>query len=166
MEAGDVDFLLNLLTSTDRFGRIAAAQRLGDLRSRRALEPLLRCLNASDELMRVSALRALAKIGDGRAADAIAAIGENDDSFPVRLTAAEALVALGDDRDREVLIQMIRDAPRSDHRARKWALRKLVEIRATEAIPALESAKEAASGLDRLRIMRALRRLRSVDRSA
>jgi HEAT repeat protein len=157
-KSGDVEFLLSLLASTDRFGRIGAAQGLGDLRSRRAVDPLVRCLNAADELMRVSALRALASIGERSCVDAILEVGEGDPSFGVRFTAAEALLALNDSRGREVLVQIVRDASR---RERSWAIRKLVEIGATEAIPALEGAARTASGLERLRIGNAVRRLRA-----
>jgi HEAT repeat protein len=163
-KAGDVDFLLGLLTSTDRFGRIAAAQHLGDLRARRAVDPLLRCLNASDDLMRVSAIKALGNIGDGGAADIIVASTGNHESASVRLTAAEALLALGDSRANDVLIAMVQDDP-EDPQARRWAARKLAKIGAAEAIPALEAAVQTASVMERWRLLLTIRRLRARQRS-
>ena len=65
---GDVDTLLTLLSGTDQGGRQSAVYNLGEMKSVRAVGPLIRCLQASDEVVRVGALKALAKIGDKSAA--------------------------------------------------------------------------------------------------
>jgi HEAT repeat protein len=121
---------------------------------------------ASDEFLRTSALRALAKIGDGSAADAIFGVGKTDNSFSVRVAAAEALVSLEDSRVREVLIDVVQEAPWDQRWPRKWAVTKLTELGATEAIPVIESAATRASGLERLRMRRAVRRLNRQESSS
>jgi HEAT repeat protein len=95
---GDVETLLRILVNGDRIGRLAAAQDLGELKSKRAVQPLLRFTQASDELLQVSALKALAKIGDGAAAPEVFALASSDEPLGVRATAAETLARIGDDR--------------------------------------------------------------------
>jgi HEAT repeat protein len=161
-DAQDVDFLISLLTSTDRFGRIAAATSLGELRSERAVEPLIRCLNAHDDLLRTAAVRALAEIGGQQAADAVTAVGEEDNSVDVRSSAALALIALDDRRANLVLIRMLQCGDLRRRRQRRWVTARLLDQRATEAIPALESTALTASPLERWRLRVVIRRLRSV----
>jgi HEAT repeat protein len=160
----DVDFLLRLLASGDQLGRSAAAQSLGDLRSERAVEPLVRCLQATDEGLRVSALKALAKIGDTSVVPQVFEIATGEDSFGVRATAAETLGRLGDRRAASVLGAMFResDSP-SPGSYRKWAVKLLVELGGTEAIPDLEAARTGVGPLGRWRLRRAITALRRLE---
>lgn len=165
----DVDTLLDLLTSTDPRGRISAAHQLGELKSIRAVRPLARCLNARHEVVRMAALNALGKIGDPSIADDVFDVGKNDESFWVRTRAADALAAMGDRREVQLLIGLLilsKEAPHT-RRYRNWAVKRLVELNAKEAMPALEAAardKALAGPVGRWRLRRAVRALRSSTR--
>ncbi len=165
-ERGDVDFLLSLLTDTHRLGRLAAAQDLGELRSKRAVGPLVRCLQAADEGLQVSALKALAKIGDRSVVPEVFEVATGEDSFGVRATAAETLGRLDDRRAASVLGAMLgeRDSP-YPRSYRKWATKLLVELGGTEAIPHLEAARSGAGLLGRWRLRRAVNALRKLERT-
>jgi HEAT repeat protein len=162
-ERGDVDFLLRLLADVDPLGRSAAAQNLGDLGTKRAVEPLVRCLQATHEGLRISALKALAKIGDTSVVPEVLEIATGDDSFGVRATAAETLGRLGDRRAASVLGAMFgeSDIP-SPGSFRKWAARLLLELGGTEAIPDLEVAISSAGLLGRWRLRRTINALREL----
>jgi HEAT repeat protein len=159
-ERGDFDFLLSLLRDTDWLGRSAAAQNLGELGDPRAVPPLLKCLQAKDEGLRVVALKALARIGDPSAIPDIHSIATSDDTFGVRSTAAETLGRLGDPRAGKLLGMLLSDPanpwPRS---SRKWVAKVATEIGAADAIPYLEAAKRGAGPLGRWRLKRAIRAL-------
>jgi HEAT repeat protein len=160
----DVPALLALLVDTDRVTRVAAAQDLGDLRDVAAVGPLVRCLQAGDELLRLSSLKALAKIGDPGVVPAVHQLAVHDESFGVRATAAETLGRLGDPRAVSLLLAMLRERgnpwPQS---YRKWLAKLLVELRAREAIPELVAAKSGAHPLTRWRLAQAIRTLRKSD---
>ena len=155
-ESGDIAAPVDLLTGTDRRGRISAARHLGELRAVGAVLPLTRCLDAGDDVLRMGALKALGQIGDESAADAVARAGEEDESVLVKCSAASALRALNDDRATPVLVTVLETTTASGH-ARNWAAKQLVELRAVEAIPALDDAARTASGLTSWRLRRAAR---------
>ena len=84
---GDVEFLVELLSSPEPMARVSAARQLGKLRDRRSIPALMRCLETADEefagttvkkpgmkadgaeLVKTAARRALKKIGDPRSGD-------------------------------------------------------------------------------------------------
>jgi len=161
---GDIDFLLGLLTDTDWLARSAAAQNLGELRDPRAVTALTRCLQAADGGLRISALKALAKIGDGRVIPEVFETAFGDELFGVRATAAETLARLGDRRGIALLTRMLTDptekCPQSYF---NWGTRLLVDLKGVEAIPDLEDAALSAGFRRTLRIRRTIRALRSVQ---
>ena len=75
--------------------RRRAAQHLGDLRSRRAVQPLIRLLRDRDVGVRVSAARALGKIGDRAAVPALIELLRD----PSRFVRPVAITSLGEIRD-------------------------------------------------------------------
>lgn len=160
---GDVDFLLRILVNGDRIGRLAAAQDLGSLRSTRAVEPLLRCIRASDELLQVSALKALGKIRDRSVAAEVFEVAASDESLGVRATAAETLARLGDQRAADLLAAILMGGAGKRHARsyRRWAAKLLAELYGAGAIQHLEVAKEQAGPLERWQLGLTVRRLRS-----
>jgi HEAT repeat protein len=158
---GDVDALLALLTDTNIVNRRTAAHNLGEMRSARAVEPLIRCLLAGDEVLRLSALNALAKIGDSRSAQDIFAVATTDESARVRGVAVSALVDVGDPRAAELMVQMLDKGNGYSRAARKWASRGLVALGATEAIPALEAPRDFVGILERWRLRRLAKAIRA-----
>jgi HEAT repeat protein len=160
----DVDALVGQLANTDRFTRLGAAQALGRLGRREAVRPLLRCLQAGDELLQVSALKALANIGDDGVSDPVFEVATTNDSFGVRATAAETLARLGDQRAVPLIVAPLLDGATPYPRSyRKWATSLLVEIHATDAIPDLERARLTSGPLGRRRINAAIRSLKATD---
>jgi HEAT repeat protein len=122
-------------------------------------------LNAKDEMLQVSALKALAAIRDPTAIPPVREIAREDSSsFGVRATAAETLARLGERDGLRLLAATLRDAdcpyPRS---ARRYAIRVLLELRGVEAIPDLEAAMPTAGSVGRWRLRRAIRKLRFAE---
>lgn len=100
--------LLLLLTKGELDSRSPAAEALGELGDKRAVEPLLAALQTEDWNIRVSVCEALGKLRDPRAVPALIAAlrdrhkqkvrgpdGEEYDSQPVRHAAAKALEQIG-----------------------------------------------------------------------
>jgi HEAT repeat protein len=159
-DAGDVESLLEMLVGTDLMGRRSAALALGDLGARQAVTPLIRCLAARDEPLRIGALKALASIGDQEAVDAVFETAVGDESFGVRATAAQSLVRLGDPRAVDVLSPLLlEDVSKHVMSYPKWAVKLLVETGDPRAIPMLEEAARHARPLIKLRLRRAIHRL-------
>jgi HEAT repeat protein len=163
-DASDVESLLTTLAGTDLMGRRLAALALGDLRSARAVVPLIRCLHAKDEPLRNAALKALGSIGDRGAVDAVFEAAVTDESFGVRATAAQTLARLEDPRAVEVLGSMLlEEHGRYARSFPKWAAKELVEIGDPRAIPMLDQAAQRARGLTKVRLRSAIRRLERVE---
>jgi HEAT repeat protein len=168
-EAGDVNALIDLLQRGDQMTRVTAARHLGEMRSIRAVEPLVQALAASDWLVRSAALNALGAIGDKTAADAVAAIADDvDPRAPKavrdqRVSVAVVLTKLGDTRSLDLLAAIAADRNAAP-RARRWAIGQLVELRAESFLPALRAAAESMSGIDRWRAKRAIEKLAHVTR--
>ncbi|MGZ6617949.1 MAG: HEAT repeat domain-containing protein [Solirubrobacteraceae bacterium] len=159
-----MDFLLEFLTDTDWLARSAGAQNLGELRDPRAVTALTRCLQAADDGLRISALKALAKIGDPSVVPEVFEAATGDESFGVRATAAETLGRLGDRRAIGVLARMLTDpsqpCPQSYF---KWGTRLLVELDGVEAIGDLERATPSAGLRRRMQLKRTIRALRNLE---
>jgi len=145
---GDFKALVDLLADTDYRTRWAAAQQLGRLGDPAAVPPLLRTLHSADDGLRVSAIKSLAMIGDSAAVPALAEVASHDTASGVRVTAVDALAALGDPRGIDMLV------------TRRWALKRLRELRAAEALTQLEAAPRARSLRTRLALARTRRALR------
>jgi hypothetical protein len=171
--AGDVEYLIGVLRqSGDMPARYWAATSLGRMGDRRAVKPLIRTLDASDVVLRNSAVKALARIGDPSAAPALFELATSSDSPGVRITAMSALGDLGDRRAGQLIVQLLTDDDvakstlQSDRfprvplrRTRKWAARRLVELDAREVVPELRVALSRVGRRERFRIRRLIRRL-------
>ena len=157
----DVDALVIRLADTDRVTRLVALYDLGETRSVRAVRPLIRCLNASDEIIQSGALKALAKIGDTSVVPDVFEIATGEAPVGVRATAIETLAALGDTRAAGLLGRLVREEASSTSFNTKWATNLLVELGGTDAIPDLEASVKSAGALRRWRLRRAIAALRS-----
>ncbi len=103
-----VPALIRALRDDNRDVRLAAAMALGELRDRRAFEPLIVILKDEDWAMRHGAARALGNLGDPGAVELlIATLKDKDEN--VRGAAAYALGELGDARAVEPLIAALKD---------------------------------------------------------
>jgi HEAT repeats len=171
---GDLAALLDLLAGTDQATRWAAAQQLGKLGDPAAVAPLIRRLDAADDGLRVSAIRALAAIGEASAVPSLVEAATGDPASGVRVTAIEALALMGDPRGGEMLAMLAID-PSSvlgtsqrrfedfpgdayDH-IRRWAMKRLRELRPIGAIEVLAAARPRSLHHDlRLRWLRWLMR--------
>jgi HEAT repeat protein len=181
-ERGDVTVLCELLAATKPITRVSAAFALGDLGDAAAVGPLLRCLQANDDLVRNAALTALGKIGDHSAVPTLIEVAKTDEASGVRTTAIDALATLGEPRGIEMLTDLATDpAPllasatrtfrtpvtnrrqvRIDaRRVRGWALKRLRELHAVEALDRLEASPRPRSLRLRFRYMQTLRALRA-----
>jgi HEAT repeat protein len=177
-ESGDLAALLDLLSSTDRVTRWAAAQQLGKLGDPAAVDALMLKLQARDDGLRVSTIRALVAIGDPSAVEALIDVVESDPASGVRVTAIEALALLGDPRGGEMLALLAVDPSsllstsqrRFDNfkqngyaSERRWATKRLRQLRPPAALPVLEAA-HPSSPLQRLRLRQTRRALRKSPR--
>lgn len=165
---GDIDRLLDLLTSTSLPDRRSAVYYLGEMRAEKATEALIRCLQATDQNVRMGALNALAKIGRRSAIPSISELATADPSLRVRMVAAWALAGLGDNRrSAEAIVALIGE----EHLpSRRWflkrAARTLVELRAVDTIPILEEARRGAGIVTRWRLKSAISALRRFKAAA
>lgn len=96
--------------SNDEIGGIRgmAAEALGRLKDKRAMEPLLAALNDPERLVRWRAAEALGRLGDGQAVDPLIALLKNGDTY-ARQLAARVLSILGDRRALAPLIATLDD---------------------------------------------------------
>jgi HEAT repeat protein len=161
-ERGDVETLLDLLSSTDRWDRMAAVAHLGQTPDSRVIAALVRGLSSKDEPILIGALKALARIGDNSVtADVYEIATRADIGYPVLATALSTLGALGDPRAGALItVAMARtDLPRARWRA-KWAAKELVALNATRAIEDLERARSWKDPITRWRLDRAIKALK------
>jgi HEAT repeat protein len=167
---GDIDYIVEALTNPDRKVRLVAAYNLGELRARAGVPALVRiALHAADEALRIVALKALASIGAPEVAPDLRVLAHSETSLPVRTTAISALVTMHDADVIAPLISLITsdlsregNLPRRDARAaRKWAATQLVELGATQALPALERMLNEARLSERRNLSAAIRALRA-----
>jgi HEAT repeat protein len=177
-----VEALIELLTASRPLTRVSAAARLGDLGEPAAVGPLLRCLQANDDLVRNAALKALGKIGDHSAVSALIEVATVDEASGVRTMAIDALATLGEPRGIEMLAQLAVDpspllatatrtfrSPTTSRshptirvrRIRAWALKRLRDLHAVDAVGRLEASPPPRSPLLRVRYARTLRALRA-----
>lgn len=137
--AGDlsrIDALMRMAQDDTFAMRSAAAEALGYLRDRRAVEPLLSCLNdatAPNDDLREIAAEALGRIGDTTAFDALMS-SLSDESEWVRRAAAVALGDLGDERAMNALGDRLQDESTTVQDAAFEAIKKLSSARYTTTI--------------------------------
>jgi hypothetical protein len=88
---GAVDPLLEMLKDSNSSIVASAAYALGELKTERAIKPLLGVLGVDDQLVRKNAVEALAKIGDPAVRGIIEALDDNN-----WVTRNSASIALGE----------------------------------------------------------------------
>jgi HEAT repeat protein len=123
----DVEGLIKILKdSKDKFARWEAAEALGEIGDKRAVDPLIEALNDKKPLIRWKAAEALGEIKDKRAVDPlIEALKGEDEDWCVRKTAAEALGKIGDKRAVEPLIEALKDEDRYVRETARKVLEKI-----------------------------------------
>ena len=111
MQSGEQTFehLIRLLNHWESAIRQIAAQKLGELRDVRAVEPLIHAFKDDDGMVRRAAAIALGQIGDKRALEPLVHALNKDADRVVRRRAATALGQLGDKRAIEPLINALKD---------------------------------------------------------
>lgn len=169
--------------------RGSAAMKLGKLQAAEAVPALLECLDEGGYDLQMSALYALRRIGDERAIPRVAELAETARTLGVSTRATDVLAELGDPRGISQFVSLLTetdrhlrdgrvetylppDTPASLKRwysrprkvkwtLQKWAARRLIELRATQAAPAVENAAKGTTSLrERLLLRRTARRLR------
>jgi len=100
--------IADLITSTDESVRSAAAQQLGALRDRAAVQPLIDALKDDAVGVRAAAALALGELQDPRAVDPLCQSLKNDPRA-AKIAAARALAKLKDPRAIEPLVAALRD---------------------------------------------------------
>jgi len=88
--------------------RRRATDVLGELKAKKALEPLLAMMADKSDRARSSAVEALGAIGDRRAVGPLVAVLKDTDES-IRVRAAEALGAIGDKQAAPELVKLLRD---------------------------------------------------------
>jgi HEAT repeats len=162
---GDVDFLIELVTSSDLQARISAAGQLRKLKDARAVPALVRCLQSPAAVGKVAVLKALRDIGDSRSVDAVFEVAQSaSEAFGVRAQAAQVLLSFGDRRGVTTLASLYWESTAEHHsHFRKWGLRLLLESNGTEALSALRGARSGSGVLERRRLDRAIRILERLE---
>ena len=145
--------------SDDPVVRSDAAIRLGQVRSKEAVDALIAALNDQEETVRVNVIRALGDIGDPKAiAPIVPFVAESLSA--VRMAACQALGALRDARGvpgPESLEVLLRVALQDESERIRSHVVKVVGTRRTrEAVPRLESALRAESDMVRANAAMAL----------
>ncbi len=102
-----------------------AAERLGEIGDRRAVEPLIRALDLTDSPTQCAAIRALVKIGDRRAVEPLIELLEKDCWHSVTANAAWALGEFRDRRAAAALARATRHRLRDVRQVATAALKKL-----------------------------------------
>jgi HEAT repeat protein len=137
--------------------REIAAETLGILQDRRAVEPLIKALNDKDEEVRWKACWALGHIGDKRAVEPLLHL-LNDERWAVRKYSASALGKIGDMRATESLIQTLND---KEWHVRKYAADALGNIGDERAVTPLVDALSDEDDDVRWKVVIALGKMRS-----
>jgi hypothetical protein len=94
--------VLLALISNHHLHRGAAAEALGQLKTTQAVEPLIRLMTDDEASVRQKVVKALRELGDKRAGDVLYYTFTHDPENDIRVSAENALVAIGDQRMIEV----------------------------------------------------------------
>ena len=155
--SGDDDVLIEALRlADDERSRTVLCDVLGFRHASKAVDALIAVLDDPSSSVRSSAADALAKIGDGRAGPALMARFElPEPAITVRRMLLAALGAVGYRPAIPTLIQWLGNPDPSQRGSAAWSLG---NMRAIEAIPALEEAfHRERQKYPRERILEALR---------
>lgn len=140
-EAGsEVPVIISALINDEKSDtRADAAEVLGDIGDKRAVEPLIDALRDADYTVQWSAAEALGKIGDKRAVEPLITTLKTGDEY-LRKRAAEALGDIGDKRAVEPLINALKDEDESVRSSAAEALGNIGDVRAVE--PLIDALKD------------------------
>jgi len=149
--SADVSALVAALADPEL--RLSAAHRLGKLKAVEAVPALIRNTRVRQDIDRNAAVWALGRIGDPSAVPTLRDVASEDEAVNVRMNAIESLALLGDPLGMELMAALAEDPEhtlegasryldlpgmRSLSRGRlrstkKWAQKRLREIKATQA---------------------------------
>ncbi len=139
-----VSWYIRRLKNKDDSIRQAAAQALGELGDKRAVNPLINMLDDLDPNVRSNAAQALGKLGDKRAVKPL--INRlNDSGSSVSSNAAQALGELGDKRAIEPLFNRLSNSSLCDYPYAAQVLGKLGDKRAIK--PLINRLSDSNSGV-------------------
>lgn len=160
-ERRDIEELLVQLDSpleTENISvRFSALMHLGKLGAPEAIPHIVSLLSDQDHTIRAGAIVALTRLNAREAGNVITAM-LNDPHPGVRQRAAEGLAILGDrSSSSRALIQALRD---DVWHVRREALNSLAALGASDAIPAIEKARESESVWRRRHVDKVLGTLR------
>jgi HEAT repeat protein len=148
-----------LIRVLDQSYNYRAAEVLGILGDKRAVEPLIKTLADRKAGGRAVAAEALGKLRDARAITPLIEI-LRDEAWSVRKAAATVLGTFGDDRAVEPLIKLLRDDNKEVRKASVESLGQLGDARAVEPLVELAGdfhvGEVAAEALGKLRDSRAV----------
>jgi len=137
VEAGNVEELLNKLRNGAAPVRYTAANRLGKLGDKTAVNYLLVALDDEDEKVADNVIFALAELGDQKAVFPLMKVLKHSGSDRLRKSAAKSLGMLKSRDSVEALVAALKDP---DFKVRKSAARSLGQIGDRRAVPALRAA--------------------------
>jgi len=133
-EKSNVEGLIKALSNTKYADvRWQAANALGKIGDKRAVEPLIDAFADSPEDVRKSAVDALGQIGDERAVNALIA-ALNDKDQDVRKSTVDALGQIGDERAVNALIAALNDKDEDVRKSVNYALGRIGYDHAAKAV--------------------------------
>jgi HEAT repeat protein len=116
-----IPYVNERLSDSDAIVRQTACEVLGVLRAKASETNLLHALDDPDRIVRSAAADALGRVGEASTVERVRAalhrVAHDDFDMHVRLTAAEALIALRDDRISSVLPAVIQGVPWKSRRS-------------------------------------------------
>lgn len=133
---------LNRLQGADPIGRMVAAEALGALHDRRALDPLLAAIKDVDPAVRLAATRALGRLGDQKAQGDLLTLLQSV-SEEQRIAAVEALGILRGGRALKPLIKLLDDKLPKVRAAAAEALGHIGDARAVDPLRKRLADKDA-----------------------
>jgi HEAT repeat protein len=128
-----IPVVLDQIHKGDATARAVAAETLGALHDRRALEPLLAALKETDPQLRMTAARALGRLGDLKAQPALLSLLQSP-SDELRIAAAEALGLLRSEKALKPLLKLLEDRQPKVRAAAAEALGHIGDSRALEPL--------------------------------
>ncbi|MSU76821.1 MAG: DUF4190 domain-containing protein [Gemmataceae bacterium] len=132
-KSDSVDTHLQNLTHSEANKRMLAADSLGKLKEKRAVEPLISALSDAQPSVRQAAIKALAQIKDDRAIDPLVKTLKDGDSR-IRQESIRALGEFSDPRIAEPLVATLNDAEWTIRHAAVVVMEKIKDPRTLEPI--------------------------------